>query len=77
MPTGQIAESGEEREWAHNLREPSKVVHEVPEMEQDSLMSMPKLVDTGYTPIVTTDNVKVYNTANVGIVVKADAVLRG
>lgn len=41
------------------------------------MMSMPKLVDTGYTPIVTTDNVKVYNTANVGIVVKADAVLRG
>ena len=35
LPTGQVAETGEEREWPHNLRAPANVVHEVPEMEQD------------------------------------------
>ena len=35
VPTGQVAETGEEREWPHDLRAPTNVVHEVPEMEQD------------------------------------------
>ena len=46
-------------------------------MEQDPLMSMPKLVDAGYTPIITRDDVKIYNRADVEFIVKADAVLRG
>ena len=40
-------------------------------------MSMPKLVDAGYTPILTTDDVKVYNTSDVEVTVKADVVLIG
>ena len=40
-------------------------------------MSMPKLVDAGYTPIITKDNVKIYNTADVEFTVNVDAVLRG
>ena len=38
---------------------------------------MPKLVDAGYTPTITKDIVKIYNTADVEFTVKADAVLRG
>ena len=45
-------------------------------MEQDPLMSMPKLVDAGYTLIITKDDVKIYNTADVEFTVKADAVLK-
>ena len=59
------------------MRAPANIVHEVPEMEQDPLMSMPKLVDAGYTPIITRDDVKIYNRADVEFIVKADAVLRG
>ena len=46
-------------------------------MEQDPLMSMPKLVNAGYMPIITRDDVKIYNTADVEFMVKADAVLKG
>ena len=70
VPTGQVAEAGEEREWPHGLRAPANVVHEVPEMKQDPLMSMPKLVDAGYTPIMTKDDVKIYNTADVEFMLK-------
>ena len=76
VPTGQVVEAGEEREWPHDLQAPANIVHEVPEMEQDPLMSMPKLVDAGCTPITTKDDVKIYNTADVEFTVKADAVLR-
>ena len=77
VPTGQVAEAGEEREWPHDSRAPANIVHEVTEMEQDPLMSMPKLVDAGYKPVITKDDVKIYNTADVEFTVKADAVLRG
>ena len=35
------------------------------------------MVDAGYTPTITKDIVKIYNTADVEFTVKADAVLRG
>ena len=59
VPTGQVAKAGEERVLSHNLLEPAIICHEVPEMEQDILWSVPKLVDAGYTPILTKEGVEV------------------
>ena len=77
VPTGQIAVAGEERELPHNLRAPANVCHEVPSMEQDTLLSVPKLVDAGYTPILTKEGVEVYNTSDIKFKVSKEAVLRG
>ena len=46
-------------------------------MQTDALMSMTKLVDARYTPIMTVDYVKVYNTLDIEVTVKANTVLRG
>ena len=46
-------------------------------MEQDTLWSVPKLVDAGYTPILTKEGVEVYNISDVKFIVSKDAVLRG
>ena len=77
VATGQLAPATEERELHQNLREPANTVHVVPDQTQDTLISAVKLVDAGYTPILTKDDVKVYNTADVEIKVKRDAILRG
>ena len=77
VPTGQVAKAGEERMLPHNLREPANICHEVPAMQQDTLLSVPKLVDAGYTPLLTKDGIEVYNTSDIKFVVSRDAVLRG
>ena len=77
VPTGQVAKAGEERMLPHNLREPANICHEVPAMQQDTLLSVPKLVDAGYTPLLTKDGIEVYNTSDIKCVVSRDAVLRG
>ena len=77
VATGQLAAATEEREFHQNLREPANTVHVVPEQTQDTLISAVKLVDAGYTPILTKEDVKVYNTKDVEIKVKRDAILRG
>ena len=46
-------------------------------MKQDTLLSVPKLVNVGYTPILTTERVEVYNMCDVNFMVSREAVLRG
>ena len=77
VPTGQVAEAGEERMLPYNLREPANICHEVPAMQQDTLLSVPKLVDAGYTPLLTKEGIEIYNTSDIKCVVSRDAVLRG
>ena len=77
VPTGQVAVAGEERELPHNLQAPANICHDVPEMEQDTLWSVSKLVDTGYTPILAKEGVEVYNTSDIKFIVSKEAVLRG
>ena len=77
VPTSQVAKAGEERILLHNLREPANICHEVPAMEQDTLWSVPKLVDAEYTPLLTKDGIEVYNTSDIKFVVSRDVVLRG
>ena len=76
--TGQAAKADEERVLPHNLREPANICHEVPEMQQDTLLNVPKLVDAGYTPILTLtkEGIDVYITSNVNFIVSREAVLR-
>ena len=53
VPTGQVAKAGEGRILPHNLRESANICHEMPAMEKDTLRSVRKLVDAGYTPFLT------------------------
>ena len=77
VPTGQVAKTDDERILPHNLREPANIYHEVPAIEQGTLWSVPKLVDAGYTPLLTKDGIEVYNTSYIKFVVSRDVVLRG
>ena len=77
VPTGQVAKAGKERELPHKLQPQAKVCHEVPTPEQDTLLSVPKLVDAVYTPILIKDGVEIYTTSDGKFIVSRAAVLRG
>ena len=78
--TGQAAKADEERVLPHNLREPANICHKIQEMQQDTLLNVPKLVDAGYTPIltltITKEGIDVYITSNVNFIMSREAVLR-
>ncbi len=51
MPNGKVEEASDMDELQHDVRHPAKDVHIVPEIERDSLLSIPKFADANYVAI--------------------------
>ncbi len=77
MPNGQVEEANDMDELQHNVRHPAKVVHIVPGIERDSLLSIPKFVNANYIAIFDKDKLNIYNANKTSIVVSRGTILLG
>ena len=77
MPNGEVEEASDMDEVQHDVHHPVKDMHIVPEIECDSLLSIPKFADANYIAIFDKDEVNIYNAHKTPIVVSLDAILQG
>ncbi len=61
----------------HNVHHLTKDVHIVPGIKHDSLLSIPKFVNTNYIAIFDKDEVNIYNANKTSIIVSRGAILQG
>jgi hypothetical protein len=48
MPNGKVEEASDIDKFQHNVRHPAKDIYIVPGIKRDSLLSIPKFVNTNY-----------------------------
>ena len=77
MPTGNIAPASDLKLLKHEVRDPARDVHIVPEVTTNILISTGKFADANYITIFDKDEVNVYDANNTKISVSRDAILRG
>jgi hypothetical protein len=77
MPNGKVEEASNIDELHHNVRHPATDVHIMPGIECDSLLSIPKFVDTNYIAIFDKDKVNIYDANKTIITVTLSTILRG
>jgi hypothetical protein len=77
MPNGQVEEGNDIDKLQHNVCHPAKDMHIVPGIKRDSLLSIPKFVDTNYIAIFDKDNVNIYNANKTSIIITRGAILQG
>ncbi len=75
MLNGQVEEANNMDELQHNVRHPAKDIHILPGIERDSLLSIPKFVNSNYIAIFDKDKVNIYNANKTSIVVSHGAIL--
>ena len=61
MPNSEVKEASNMDVLQHDMRHPTKDVHIIPGIEQDSLLSIPKFADANYIAIFDKDEVNIYD----------------
>jgi hypothetical protein len=59
MPNGKVEEANDMDKFQHDVCHPAKDVHIMPGIERNSLLSIPKFVDTNYIAIFDKDEVNI------------------
>jgi hypothetical protein len=77
MPNGKVEEANNMDKLQHDVRHPAKDVHIMPGIKHNSLLSIPKFVDTNYIAFFDKDKVNIYDTNKTSIVVSCGAILQG
>ena len=77
MPNGHKSPASDLKLLEHELREPARDVHMVPELQGTLLVSAGKLADANYVSIFDKDEVNVYDMTNTKITVSRGAILKG
>jgi hypothetical protein len=77
LPNGTMAVASTINKLLHNVRVPARSANIVPTLANNSLMSISKFVDTGYTLVYDNKEVNYYGKATTKIIMSEDAVLWG
>jgi hypothetical protein len=77
MPNGKVEEASNMDELHHDVRHPAKDVHIMPQIERDSLLSIPKFVNANYIAIFDKDKVNIYDANKTIITITRSAILHG
>lgn len=77
VPFGHTAEGTEEALMHHEVRQPARTVHVVPELVNNSLVSIGKFADANYFAIFDNEKVEIFDATNTEVTVSRGAILRG
>ncbi len=75
MPNGKVEEASIMGKLHHNVHHLAKDVQIVPEVTCNSLLSLPKIVDTYYIAIFDKDEVNIYDANKTTIIVSRSMIL--
>ncbi len=76
LPNGTKKPASEIQELQHNIRQPTKDIHIVPDICKNSLISMAKFAKAGYITIFDNKEVNVYNAQNTKVIVTRQAIIK-
>jgi hypothetical protein len=77
MPNGKVEKASNMDELHHNVCHPAKDVHIMPGIKCNSLLSIPKFVDTNYIEIFDKDEDNIYDANKTIITVSCSGILQG
>lgn len=76
VPTGQVVPATTSAKLHHKVREPARTVELVPEMKQNTLISVSKFVESGYLMVLNVEEVNIYDGKMVKLEVNGDAIVK-